>query len=111
MFAIKAAAAAAVLSAVFAGAAFARSEVFTARLQSPSPSERIIAQSTVWQCASDRCVARPEHAASVRACRAFVREAGPVTGYGPENAPLTSEQIAACNQAARTGPSAQQARN
>ncbi|MBL8548573.1 MAG: hypothetical protein JNJ73_01205 [Hyphomonadaceae bacterium] len=108
---VKSVAVAAVLSAAFAAPAFARGEVFTARLQAPAGSERVIAQSTVWSCLGDSCVARPDHASSVRACRAFVREAGPVTAYGPDNARLNEQELAACNESARAPRTSDHARN
>ena len=103
--------AAALLSAgLFSGVAYARDPVFSAKLATPiAESARVIALNTVWNCAGDTCLARPNHAATVRACRQFVREAGaPVLAYGPADRPLTDEELARCNADA---PQAQQARN
>jgi hypothetical protein len=90
---------AAVVSAGFTGAAFARDPVFTIKLEAPvSEQTRVIANNAVWNCVGDTCVARPSHAATVRACRQFVREAGVrVTSYGPEGDELTAEELARCN--------------
>lgn len=90
--------AAAILGASFTGAAFARDEVFTVRLAAPAEQSRVIAQNTVWSCEADTCVASPTHAATVRACRQFVRESGQrVVAYGPESAPLSADDLARCN--------------
>jgi hypothetical protein len=59
-------------------------------------------------------VARPEHAASVSACRAFVREEGPVVANGPAQSQNNAEQIPACKASARVArgrSEAQQASN
>ena len=101
---------AAVVSAGFAGAAYARDPVFTVKLSAPlSEPTRVIAQNTIWNCDGDTCVARPSHASTVRACRQFVREAGDVTivAYGPEGNELSADEIARCNGGAAT----QQAQN
>ncbi|MGE0045384.1 MAG: hypothetical protein AB7J28_08070 [Hyphomonadaceae bacterium] len=111
---VKSIAVAAAFSAFTAGAAFA-GDVFTARLEGAAPEARIVARSTVWTCADTVCRARPEHSASVSACRAFVREAGPVTAYGTEDEQLTAEQLAACNASSRqvrnAAPATEQAAN
>lgn len=89
---------AAAMSMGFAGAAFARGEVFTIQLEAPAAQSQIIAQNTVWSCEGNTCVARPNHAATARSCRQFAREAGVrVTAYGPENDPLSSDELARCN--------------
>jgi len=90
---------AAIASAAFAGAAYARGEVFTARLAQPvTETTRVIALNTVWTCEGDTCLARPNHGASVRACRQFANEAGArVVAYGPEGNQLSAEEIARCN--------------
>jgi hypothetical protein len=98
---LKALSVAAIGVLAYAGAAYAQGDIFTAKLQSPASEDRIVARSTVWSCEGDTCVARPDHAASVSACRAFVREAGPVVAYGPAERQLTAEQLAACNASAR----------
>lgn len=85
---------------LFGGVAFA-GDLSTARLQGPAAAQQIVARSTVWTCEGDTCRARPNHAVSVSACRAFVREAGPVAAYGTEQRQLTAEQLTACNAAAR----------
>jgi hypothetical protein len=101
---------AAVVSAGFVGAAYARDPVFTVKLEAPVAEQtRVIAQNTVWNCSGDTCLARPTHAASVRACRQFVRESGArVSGYGPAGNELDADEIARCNSEA---PASQQARN
>jgi hypothetical protein len=91
---------AAVVSAGFAGAAYARDPVFTVKLEAPVAEDtRVIAVNTIWSCEGDTCIARPSHASTVRACRQFIREAGDVrvVAYGPEGAELTAEEIARCN--------------
>lgn len=91
---------AAVITAGFAAPAFARDPVFTVKLEAPVTAQtRVIAQNTIWNCNDDTCVARPSHAATVRSCRQFVREAGGarVISYGPEGSELTADEIARCN--------------
>lgn len=101
---------AAVLSAGFTGAAFARDAVFTVKLEAPVAEEtRVITLNTIWTCEGDTCIARADHSASVRACRQFVRELDArVTAYGPEGDELTAEEIARCNG---DTPATQQAQN
>ena len=101
---------AAVASAGFAGVAYARDAVFTVKLAAPVAEQtRVIAQNTIWTCAGDTCLARPNHAASVRSCRQFVHESGArVVAYGPEGGELTADEIARCNG---DGQVTQQAQN
>jgi hypothetical protein len=96
---------AAAMSAAFAAPAFARDPVFTAKLEAPvSEATRVIAQSAVWNCEGDTCLARPTHAATVRACRQFVREAGArVIAYGPAGGELSADEIARCNGESTAG--------
>jgi hypothetical protein len=111
---LKSLTAAAALIAACAGAAYAKDDIFTAKLQAPAAESRIVARSAVWTCEGDTCVARPNHAASVSSCRAFVREAGPVVAYGPADGQLSAEQLVACNASARVArvrTETQQARN
>ncbi len=89
-----------VISVGFAGAASARDPVFTAKLETPvAAATRVIAMNTLWSCEGDTCLARPDHAATVRSCRQFVREAGGVrvTAYGSEADQLTAAELARCN--------------
>lgn len=80
------------------GAAFARDQVFTVKLATPVAEQtRVIAQSTIWNCEGDTCIASASHAVTVRNCRQFVREAGPVVSYGPVGGELTADEIARCN--------------
>ncbi len=102
---------AAVASAAFAGAAYARDAVFTLKLEAPvSEPTRVIAQNAIWDCTGDTCIARVNHAASVRACRQFIRQAGDVriVSYGPEGGELSADEIARCN---RDAAPTQQAQN
>jgi len=101
---------AAVASAAFAGAAYARNtEVFTVKLEAPAAQSRVIASNAIWNCDGDTCVARPSHTASVRECRQFVRESGArVTAYGPESDPLSADEIARCNGDTQTTTAANQ---
>lgn len=89
---------AAVISTGFAGAAFARDAVFTVQLAAPAAESQVIALNTVWNCEGDTCLARPDHASTVRSCRQFVRESGArVIAYGPAGNELTAEELARCN--------------
>lgn len=101
---------AALFGASFTGAAFARNDTFTARLAGQPAEAQLIVQNAIWNCEGETCVARADHAATVRACRQFVREAGvAVTAYGPESRQLTSEELERCN--ADVAPRTQQAQN
>lgn len=91
---------AAVVSAGFAGAAYARDPVFTIKLAQPvSEPTRVIAVNTLWNCDGDTCLARPSHAATVRSCRQFVHQAGDVrvTAYGSDGDQLSADELARCN--------------
>ena len=111
MSAIKSLVLAALLSAGFAGVAYARDPVFSVKLEAPVAARtQVIAVNTLWTCDGDTCLARPSHAATVRSCRQFVHHAGNVrvTAYGPEGNELTADEIARCNGDAGA---TQQARN
>jgi hypothetical protein len=91
---------AAVISAGLTAPAFARDPVFTVKLAAPVAEQtQVIAQNTLWNCDGDTCLARADHAVSVRACRQFIREAGDVrvTAYGTEGRELTADELARCN--------------
>ncbi|MGE0595987.1 MAG: hypothetical protein AB7P07_06465 [Hyphomonadaceae bacterium] len=101
---------AAMLGASFTGAAYARDQVFTARLAAPAAESRIIVQNSIWNCEGETCVARADHASTVRACRQLVRELGAaVLAYGPEGAQLSDDELNRCN--ADVAPRTQQAQN
>jgi len=87
-----------VLSTAFAGAAYAQGSTFTAKVDGQAPQTRLIAINTMWNCSGDTCIAHPNHAVSVRACRQFAHQAGVrVTAYGTEQQQLSSEELARCN--------------
>lgn len=92
---------AAVISAGLTAPAFARDPVFTLKLSAPVAEQtQVIAQNTLWNCDGDTCLARADHAVSVRACRQFIREAGGdvrVVSYGTEGRELSADEIARCN--------------
>jgi len=90
---------AALLSAGFAGAAYAR-DVATVRLAAPyAGGVQVIALNTLWSCNGDTCLARPTHGINVRSCRQFIRQAGDVrvVAYGNETRQLSAAEIARCN--------------
>ena len=94
--------AAAAFASLAATPALARDRDFSARLATPvSEHTRVIAERTVWQCEGDTCRAVADHPSTVRTCRSFVREAGPVTAYGFAGGELNAEQLAQCNASAR----------
>lgn len=97
------AATAAVLLSAAASSAGAAS-IVTAKLEAPlAMSVRPIAGSAVFVCAADTCtaVATNSDTGSRTACRQLVRVVGPVSAFGSEAKPLSSEQLAACNTAAK----------
>ncbi|UPT64002.1 MAG: hypothetical protein M0D54_05505 [Hyphomonadaceae bacterium JAD_PAG50586_4] len=109
---IKSVIVAALASTALVGAAYARDAgVFTVKLDAPvAERTQYITQNTIWTCEGDTCRARAQHAASVRACRQFVREAGArVVAYGPEGGELSADELARCNGDA--APITQQAAN
>lgn len=83
----------------FSTAAAARNgDIFTVKVEGAAAQSRVIAYNTVWNCEGDTCVARPDHSASVRSCRRFVRESGArVIQYGSEADQLTPAELARCN--------------
>ncbi|MDX2238474.1 MAG: hypothetical protein NW203_13005 [Hyphomonadaceae bacterium] len=94
--------AAAALAALAASPAIARDREFSAKLSVPvAEHTRVVAERTVWQCEGDTCRAVADHPATVRTCRSFVREAGPVTAYGFAGSELNADQLAQCNASAR----------
>lgn len=98
----------AVASMSFAGAAYARDAVFTVKIEGTAAERQVIAQNTVWLCEGDTCRARPNHAASVRACRQIARELGArIVAYGPEGGELTAEELARCNGESAPAPTFQ----
>ncbi len=98
MNAVRTIALAAAFSMGFAGAAFARNPVFTATFDAPAQESRVIAQNAIWNCEAETCVARADHAVSVRACRQLAREiGGRVTAYGTDQRQLTADELARCN--------------
>ena len=108
MTAFKSIIAAAVLSSAFAGAAYAQNQTFTVKVDGQAQA-RVIALNTMWNCSGDTCVAHPDHAVSVRACRQFAHQAGVrVTAYGTDQQQLSADEIARCNGAQAD---VQQARN
>ena len=99
---------AAMFGAGFAGVAHAQNPTFTAKLAGQASQARVVAVNTMWNCSGDTCVAHPDHAVTVRACRQFVHEAGVhVTAYGSDQQQLSSDELARCNGDANV----QQARN
>lgn len=95
--------AAALISAAFTGVAFARNDVFTVKFEAPTQETRVITQNTLWSCEGDTCVARPNHAATVRACRQLAHEVGGrVVSYGPAGGELTADEISRCNRDSAT---------
>lgn len=88
----------------FAGAAHAQTrDTFSVKVEGTLAQRQVIASNTVWTCEGDTCLARPNHAASVRSCRQFVRQTGArVVSYGPEGGQLSAAEIARCNGEAET---------
>jgi hypothetical protein len=99
MSAAKSLLAAIVFAASFAGVAYARDDIFTVKLATPvAERTQVIANNTIWICNDDTCLARPQHASSVRACRILARETGSrILAYGPEGDQLTAAELARCN--------------
>jgi hypothetical protein len=57
----------------------------------------------VFECLGDVCASRAPSAdtASVRGCKELARQVGGVNTFGPTSKPLSSDQLAACNESAR----------
>jgi curli biogenesis system outer membrane secretion channel CsgG len=96
------------LAALAAGVALtagsAAAETVTAKLKTPlSAPRKSIAGGTVFECLGDVCAARAasSEAGGLRGCRDLVRQVGPLTSFGLDSKPLATDELAACNQAAK----------
>ena len=108
MTAFKSILVAALLGSAFSGLAYAQGSTFTAKVDGAPAQTRLIAINTMWNCSGDTCIAHPNHAVSVRACRQFAHQAGVrVTAYGSESQQLSADELARCNG----DQTVQQARN
>jgi hypothetical protein len=95
------AAAAAILS--MATTAMAADPV-VAKLQSPAPAAtKPVAGGAVFECLGSVCASRTPTAdtASVHGCKELARQVGGVNSYGSTAKPLTSDQVASCNESAK----------
>ncbi|MET0181464.1 MAG: hypothetical protein ABW199_01115 [Caulobacterales bacterium] len=111
---IRAALAAAALTAVLAIPAMAAPRTYEARLVTPvSAPTSFVADGAVWNCAASSCVAsRTGGGVTMSGCRRVVREVGAVTFFGSSAAPFAEDRLATCNgsaapaQAAAAAPEA-----
>ncbi|MEO1101404.1 MAG: hypothetical protein AAFW65_06105 [Pseudomonadota bacterium] len=88
--------------AAFAAPAFAAS-TFVAQLETPvAEQERFVANKALWSCEGDTCTAELKRKSpTVRSCRKFVKEIGPVTTFATGDRALSEEDVAACNESAK----------
>lgn len=74
----------------------------TATLAAPVEKEtQVIKDGKIWRCEGDRCATDAEYETVnrlVRACRAIVDEAGPVTDVTSGDDRLGPDELAACNR-------------
>ena len=97
---IKTLALTAALSLAAFSTAFAEGSFASATLASPvAKSTQIIAGGAVWTCYETVCraPATSDGTLSVSACKALVREAGPVTDYGVDRHRLSSDELKRCD--------------
>ena len=88
--------------AALAAPAFAAS-TFVAQLETPvAEQERFVANKALWSCEGDTCTAElTRKSPTVRSCRKFVKEIGPITTFGTDDKALSDEDVAACNESAK----------
>lgn len=92
------------LSLAMICATTAAAEPVVAKLQSPLPSAaKPVAGGAVFECLGDVCAARAPgpDTPTTRGCKDLARQVGAISSYGPSARPLTSDQLAHCNESAR----------
>ena len=97
------AAACAVFSLSFAGAALADTQI-AAKLEAPQSSPlKLIAASAVWNCLGDTCSAglAPDDAIGVSGCKELAKQVGRLTAYTFGSKSLDDKSLARCNTAAK----------
>ncbi|HKR86654.1 MAG TPA: hypothetical protein VJS38_00615 [Phenylobacterium sp.] len=91
-------------AAIFSLGTSAMAEPVIAKLNaSMSGAAKPVAGGAVFECLGDVCASRSPSAdtGSVRGCKELARQVGGVNTFGPSSKPLSAEQIATCNEAAR----------
>jgi hypothetical protein len=79
-------------------------EPVIAKLQISAPgAAKPIAGGAVFECLGDMCASRAPSAdtGSIRACKELARQMGGVNTFGAPSRPLSSDELATCNQSAR----------
>ncbi|HEX6860421.1 MAG TPA: hypothetical protein VF138_09535 [Caulobacteraceae bacterium] len=88
-----------------AAPAFAASGKISVALQSPVAAKtKVVAAGAVFSCADTSCVAfdAPSRAISAAACKAIVKEVGPVLAFTGERNSLEAADLQRCNGVAAT---------
>ena len=77
---------------------------FTATLETPmTEAEQIVAAKSVWECADATCEAELNRkSATVRTCKQVVKEVGALAAFQSENGALSEEDLAKCNEVAKS---------
>jgi len=97
---LKSFALAAAMSLAAFAVAHADGSFANANLASPvAKPTQVIAGGAVWTCdgASCRAPATSDRTLSVSACKALVREVGPVTTYGVDKSLLSKDELTRCD--------------
>jgi hypothetical protein len=91
------------LSLAAAGSASARGTDASLTFQNPQGAPvNFLFDGAAWSCQSGACTASGgADQAAPRACRRIVAQYGPVSAFTWQGKTLTSEQLAACNAAAK----------
>ena len=76
---------------------------FTAKLQTPlAEPERFVADSAVWLCEGDTCVADLKRKnVRVKFCKNVAEEVGPIVEFSNKNGALADADLASCNVEAK----------
>ena len=91
------------LAAIAFAAPALAATTFTAQLETPvAEKERFVANKSLWTCEGEACSAELKRSkVTVRVCKRFVKEAGPVAAFGNEDDALGEDDLAACNEVAK----------
>jgi len=87
----------------FAGTAMAGT-AFTATLETPMTEvEEVVAAKSIWVCAEAVCAAELNRkSATVRTCKQVAKEVGALASFESENGALSAEDLAKCNEVAKS---------
>ncbi|MEA1072584.1 CC_3452 family protein [Sphingomonas sp. LY160] len=87
------------IAALMASPAVAGS--YSARLTTAQTQEKIIGKNISWSCAADLCRGASEASRPVVLCQDLAKRAGAVVSFQSDGRPLSAEELAKCNTAAK----------